>query len=669
MADSFPLPLRPTAKPDSTKNSLPIRIAQINNQRGSFRNVTEQSLLEEIEAAKARGSLEEEENLDFTDKDDAPDRQEQLMKSRTEIMEFAAQAHAETTYALDFISLLLSKHTPRQAEISMSPYLKQNAPLGSLGMDVIKTPEQSESAKKDIDVVSRGWKLESFNSAASKLLKSATRLEKEVAAETKYWGEVLAVKEKGWNVCRLPRERQTLGVQFGFIEATAIYRERGLAALRRGEEGKLILDKGTMSSKPKAVRLRVQQDGKTVGSSRVPTLGQVDDESIEGRILHSRNTLYEEELFHELNREARVLASHGVVTRQNLIQFTANDKQQILIDLVDLDDNEASDENPLSDEHNTLAQATAHSLRILLSHAHRQNLRRRTQTPPPLAARKRPTPEYQLLGPCLAYLQHDFHVRSLDIFLRDLYSTVHSSGLKCDYTTSRFESSSLTGDNPTTNSFTPPMIESLVHTFLSPFESTIKGNLISSASSFTIKIRTAISPSSSGTEYDFTISLPGYPDVSSPPKLGLRDEVEHLIMHLFTLDIVSTIPSLSNKNPPDTIKPAEAGLPRPPPPYLNWEAIYPHHGELLAYSKVVKRNKKLTVNVDRDQLSLTVSWLGGPEPDGDEFDTILANRKDGPYIWRREGAMDSGDVEVTTRTLEAVVKEAGKEEEKGVIKT
>ena len=128
------------------------------------------------------------------------------------------QAHAETTYALDFISLLLSKHTPRQAEISMSPYLKQNAPLGSLGVDVIKTPQQSVSAKRDIDVVSRGWKLESFNSAANKLLKSATRLEKEVAAETKYWAEVLAVKEKGWNVCRLPRERQTLGVQFGFIE-------------------------------------------------------------------------------------------------------------------------------------------------------------------------------------------------------------------------------------------------------------------------------------------------------------------------------------------------------------------------------------------------------------------------------------------------------------------
>lgn len=91
MADSFSLPLRSVTKSDSTKNSLPVRIAQINSQRGSFRNVTEQSLQEEIETAKARGSVEEDEELNRTgDEDDAPDRQEQLMKSRTEIMEFAA---------------------------------------------------------------------------------------------------------------------------------------------------------------------------------------------------------------------------------------------------------------------------------------------------------------------------------------------------------------------------------------------------------------------------------------------------------------------------------------------------------------------------------------------------------------------------------------------------
>jgi mediator of RNA polymerase II transcription subunit 17 len=129
-----------------------------------------------------------------------------------------SQAHMEAIFALDFISLLLSKHAPRSAETSISPHLKQMVPLGSLNVDVIKTPEKPPSTQQDISTVARGWKLESFDAAANKLLKAASRLESEVAAETKYWNQVLAVKEKGWKVCRLPRERQALGVQYGFLE-------------------------------------------------------------------------------------------------------------------------------------------------------------------------------------------------------------------------------------------------------------------------------------------------------------------------------------------------------------------------------------------------------------------------------------------------------------------
>lgn len=124
----------------------------------------------------------------------------------------------EALFALDFVSLLLSKHTPRQAETSMSTFLKQVAPLGSLNAEIVEPPPKSEAAVQDVKTVSRGWRAQNFNAAANKLLNSATRLEEEVASETKYWDEVLAVKEKGWKVCRLPRERTALGVQYGFLE-------------------------------------------------------------------------------------------------------------------------------------------------------------------------------------------------------------------------------------------------------------------------------------------------------------------------------------------------------------------------------------------------------------------------------------------------------------------
>lgn len=124
----------------------------------------------------------------------------------------------EAMFALDFVSLLLSKYAPRQAETSMSAILKQVAPLGSLNAEVVNPPPKPESTAKDIKTVSRGWRLQNFDAAANRLLDAATRLESEVASETRYWEEVLAVKNKGWKVCRLPRERQALGVQYGFME-------------------------------------------------------------------------------------------------------------------------------------------------------------------------------------------------------------------------------------------------------------------------------------------------------------------------------------------------------------------------------------------------------------------------------------------------------------------
>ena len=130
----------------------------------------------------------------------------------------SSQAQMEAMFALDFVSLILSKHAPRQAETSISAFLKQAVPLGSLNSEVVNPPPKPESAIQDAKAVSRGWRLQSFDAAANKLLKSASRLEAEVASETRYWSEVLAVKDKGWKMCRLPRERQSLGVQYGFLE-------------------------------------------------------------------------------------------------------------------------------------------------------------------------------------------------------------------------------------------------------------------------------------------------------------------------------------------------------------------------------------------------------------------------------------------------------------------
>ncbi|KAL2002159.1 hypothetical protein VTN02DRAFT_514 [Thermoascus thermophilus] len=650
MSDSFTLPLRPLVEKADVKDTLPVRIAQINAQRGSFRNVTEQSLQAEIDARQGKGEAPEDQYEGKEPADvDATERLEQLYKRRAEITQFAMQAHMESMFALDFISLLLSKHMPRQAETSISAFLKQTVPMGSLNTDVIKTPQRSESAKKDTKTVSRGWKLESFNAAANKLLKSASRLEEEVAAETKYWGEVLAVKDKGWKVCRVPREKQVLGVQYGFLEATPAFRDRGLAALRRADDGRLILDKGIVPSRPRAVRVRVKQDDRITGCFKPSQPAAVGDDSIESRILQARDTLYEEELFYELTREARVMASLGVTTQHNLVQFEISEGQEIMFDLVDLEElSDQPDPETWTHEHDLLAEAVAHAMRILLSYAHRQNLRRRTQIPPPLTPKKRPVPEYPLLRPIAAYLQHSSHVRSLESFLNDIYRTLKSAGLESSYTANPFASVNLSRERKPA-----PVVERLVEEFLSPLESTFSGTIATPGSSLGIKIRTHLMPPSLGTDYEFSISLPPSLNVQPPARLGLKEEVERFVTHMMTLDLTTFIPSILPKS-------QTAPKDNAPGEQLEWEVAFPHYGEMHASSPSTGRIKKMTLSLSRREMSLRTSWLDEfREPDeanqtGQAVGQVL-------YTWKADDVSPDG-TRTAGKTLADVVAEASRDE-------
>lgn len=89
MADSFTLPLRPLRQKAEKPDTLPVRIAQINAQRGSFRNVTEQGLLEEIEEQRISGKEEIEPSHSDDGEHEAPDKEKELFTSRTEMIEFA----------------------------------------------------------------------------------------------------------------------------------------------------------------------------------------------------------------------------------------------------------------------------------------------------------------------------------------------------------------------------------------------------------------------------------------------------------------------------------------------------------------------------------------------------------------------------------------------------
>lgn len=90
--------------------------------------------------------------------------------------------------------------------------------MGCIGAEIVQDPERSEAEINKMQMLSIGWKMQSLKSTADSLLRSAARLEQEIGRETRYWEQILAVKEQGWSLCRLPREKHTLGVRFGFAE-------------------------------------------------------------------------------------------------------------------------------------------------------------------------------------------------------------------------------------------------------------------------------------------------------------------------------------------------------------------------------------------------------------------------------------------------------------------
>jgi mediator of RNA polymerase II transcription subunit 17 len=121
-------------------------------------------------------------------------------------------------FALDFVALLISKDQPNQASLSISPFLRENVGMGTLGADKIHASKITDAQKEDNRRIAKGWKIQNLNKSADSILASATRLEKEIEVETEYWKHVLAVRENGWSICRLPNEKHTLGVRFGFSE-------------------------------------------------------------------------------------------------------------------------------------------------------------------------------------------------------------------------------------------------------------------------------------------------------------------------------------------------------------------------------------------------------------------------------------------------------------------
>jgi len=132
---SFTIPLRPLIEKHDRPDTLPVEIAQINAQWGSFRGVNEDELRAKIQEEKDKEGLEddegeEEEGGKPAGEVDSTERSEQLYKRRAEITQFALYvSRVLTLVIMDDTNAMSVKHKWKQCSLSiLSPFSSRNTP-------------------------------------------------------------------------------------------------------------------------------------------------------------------------------------------------------------------------------------------------------------------------------------------------------------------------------------------------------------------------------------------------------------------------------------------------------------------------------------------------------------------------------------------------------------
>jgi mediator of RNA polymerase II transcription subunit 17 len=208
-----------------------------------------------------------------------------------------------------------------------------------------------------------------------------------------------------------------LGVHFGFNGSLPIFARRDLAALVTNSDGDITLERG-IGTKPTALRVVVRRDGKTIGASRLPVVPKQSDTNLDTRIRYARDSLYDEELNHELIQESRNLASIGVKLEGSRICFYASSapstrQMQISFELLSLDKNNSLGSDATG-EQDKLAESILLGAKLLLSQAHRERLKEKARVPKPLSEKKDEPPQYPILKPLVWLFRHSSCIEDLN---------------------------------------------------------------------------------------------------------------------------------------------------------------------------------------------------------------------------------------------------------------
>ncbi|KAK5943431.1 IMP 5'-nucleotidase [Knufia obscura] len=409
------------------KDNIQSRVQQLVLQKGPFRGITEDSLLADIQrpAAEADDDEDQTEEEDGNASETVQASREKLFQTRVEYMQMSSFIQNSLLTAIDGISASLAAHS-KYAATAMSPALQQVAPAGSIETKLIESKAVSKPASRRMNDIATVTQAEAFTSAAVQLSRASGRLVTEAQHQSKYWEQLASLRSNGWPVSRVPNDAKALVVHYGSADSGPQYRNRGVAALRQDENGDLTFSGQAESQKPKTLVVTVHRRGKLTGRFALKKEKSSRRSKLEDDLLQAREALFQEELFNEASKEARILANMGVKTRSSSIEIAVSDECSVAVSYA----RQPLEVPEVSQADDKLAHFVGNGLRLMLVVEHQQrHLQRAEHKPLPMSQNPRPAPEYALLRPITSLLRHHCDIAPLFETLEDYKASFRLAGL------------------------------------------------------------------------------------------------------------------------------------------------------------------------------------------------------------------------------------------------
>lgn len=428
----------PVSFPRSTKKlDIGQNVASIVKHKGPFHTVTAQSILDHKQDASldlnlgSQGQASKDEKTALTNEQ----RQQQLTQKGHEYLQTLQQHANDLFQLLDATSLMLSSNSAA-AVSTVSPDLLRVAPVGSLTTRKIQYKEPAKDLRRRAHEISVSRRVQSYSKAASSLMAASARLDEESSRQQSYWQKMSDMKNSKFPISRVPNQEGVIVIHYGCAESAPSYRARGMSIVRRDGNGDVILEKRDESQHPRTLSVRIRRNGRPTGTYTDMSLSTSAVSGLDREVRHAQETLFLDELWDEVSREARLLVNFGVAVRSDSVKFAINpdsgSDETIEVELLysaqkQIDVSDMSDADQADDE---LAQFARNSLSLLLLAEHEKRHRARSsQAPAPLTLQPRVSSEAAILRPLMTKLRHSMEVHEISQVAASLRAVLSKADL------------------------------------------------------------------------------------------------------------------------------------------------------------------------------------------------------------------------------------------------